>query len=298
MAHILVIDDEEQLRKVMEALLTNKGHKVFLAENGEKGLAVFKRVRPAITILDLRMPGLDGLEVLRRLREMDAQAYVTIFTGYGTEEEEAKARALGANDFLRKDFTGYDLSDMIRRSIDRLIRVPRDWALNPQAERGAGNGVSQTLALQRRDSSSNTVSSHTAEADPAAGASSEGLLKIPMDDQSKTEICQADRRATPRFRAQFRTTFSMAAKMEGVGIIQDLSLGGCRVESAVFMTPGVSVELRLYAPDLEWPVMVEVAIVKWARPGTFGLSFSLITQSEQQRLQQVLMKLGDSQRAA
>jgi hypothetical protein len=100
-----------------------------------------------------------------------------------------------------------------------------------------------------------------------------------------------DRRSTPRFRVQFRTTFSAASKLEGTGIMLDLSMGGCRIESPVTIEPGMSLELRIHAPDIEWPLMIEAAGVQWVSGQTFGLAFLRITEPEQQRLGQVINDL-------
>ena len=95
----------------------------------------------------------------------------------------------------------------------------------------------------------------------------------------------------PRLRVQFRTTFSTSSKLEGSGIILDLSMGGCRIESPVTVEPGVSLELRISAPDIEWPLMIEAASVQWVSGQTFGLAFFRITETEQQRLKQVISNL-------
>lgn len=100
-----------------------------------------------------------------------------------------------------------------------------------------------------------------------------------------------DRRATPRLRVQFRTTFSASSKLEGTGIMLDLSTGGCRIDSPVTVEPGLSLELRIYAPDVEWPLMVEAASVQWVSGQTFGLAFSRITETEHQRLGLVISDL-------
>ncbi len=100
-----------------------------------------------------------------------------------------------------------------------------------------------------------------------------------------------DRRAMPRLRVQFRTTFSTSSKLEGAGNMLDLSTGGCRIESSVTVVPGVSLELRIYAPDIEWPLMIEAANVQWVSGHTFGLAFFQITEPEQQRLGQVIRNL-------
>jgi len=71
----------------------------------------------------------------------------------------------------------------------------------------------------------------------------------------------------------------------------DLSTGGCRIESPVTVEPGVSLELRIYAPDIQWPLMIAVAIVQWVSGQTFGLAFFRITDTEQQRLGEVIRRL-------
>ncbi len=68
----------------------------------------------------------------------------------------------------------------------------------------------------------------------------------------------------------------------------DLSSGGCRVESPIPVEPGLVLELRIYAPDVEWPLMIEAAHVQWVSGRTFGLAFFRITETEQQRLGQMI----------
>ena len=71
----------------------------------------------------------------------------------------------------------------------------------------------------------------------------------------------------------------------------DLSMGGCRIESPVTVEPGVSLELRIYAPDIEWPLMIEAVSVQWVSGQIFGLAFFQIRDAEHQRLEQVLRDL-------
>lgn len=71
-----------------------------------------------------------------------------------------------------------------------------------------------------------------------------------------------DRRRMRRFRVQFRMTLADPTKLEGMGVMLDLSLGGCRIESPVAMVPGLSLELRIHVPDLEWPLMIDEATVR------------------------------------
>ena len=100
-----------------------------------------------------------------------------------------------------------------------------------------------------------------------------------------------ERRATPRLRVQFRTTFSGSTMLEGTGVMVDLSTGGCRIESPFIMVPGFSVELRIHAPDLDWPLMIDAASVQWVSGQIFGLAFFQIRDTEHQRLEQVISDL-------
>jgi hypothetical protein len=97
-----------------------------------------------------------------------------------------------------------------------------------------------------------------------------------------------DRRATPRFLVQFRTTVSGPTEPEGPGLILDLSRGGCRLESPLLILPGLSLELRIYVPGLDWPLMIDGADVQWVSEQTAGLAFVRIREAEQQRLDEVL----------
>jgi hypothetical protein len=129
------------------------------------------------------------------------------------------------------------------------------------------------------------------EADIHGVAFGQRLIDGKVEGQSVMDMKTVDRRATPRLRVQFRTTFASSTKKEGAGVMLDLSSGGCRVESPVSVEPGLLLELRIYAPDVEWPLMIEAANVQWVSGQTFGLAFFRITETEQQRLGQVIKDL-------
>lgn len=99
---ILVVDDEASIRELLSRQLMREGRKVLVANDGRMAIELFRRERPDITILDLNMPGLDGIAVLKAIRAIDAKATVMIFTGSGTEAAEAQARELGVTEFLEK----------------------------------------------------------------------------------------------------------------------------------------------------------------------------------------------------
>jgi len=97
---LLFIDDEESVRRALGNYFRELGHDVHLAASGKEGLAQFEQVQPHVVILDLRMPGMSGLEVLEALRSRDTA--VLMLTGHGEIETAVQAMRLGAENFLQK----------------------------------------------------------------------------------------------------------------------------------------------------------------------------------------------------
>ena len=102
MPKILVIDDEQGIRNLLDTLLSRKGYEVVLASNGQKGLELFRRERPDVVVLDLKMPEMNGLTVLQQVRQLNPAQPVVILTGAGTAEAEQQVRALGVTEFVEK----------------------------------------------------------------------------------------------------------------------------------------------------------------------------------------------------
>src|SRR2546422_7748950 len=102
MATILVVDDERVFCDLLKTVLGSNGHEVFTAYNGREALDLFSQHRPQVTLLDLRMPEMNGIEVLRQIRTIDASAAVMILTAWGSDALEKQARQLGVTDFLSK----------------------------------------------------------------------------------------------------------------------------------------------------------------------------------------------------
>lgn len=120
MAKILVIDDDRGVRSLLDTLLRRKGYDVLLAENGLKGLDLFRQERPDVIVLDLKMPGMDGLAVLQQIRRVDLNQPVLIFTGAGTPETERPLRALGVTEFVEKAVPLQRLEDALKRVLKTL----------------------------------------------------------------------------------------------------------------------------------------------------------------------------------
>ncbi|MBI4544623.1 MAG: sigma-54-dependent Fis family transcriptional regulator, partial [Gemmatimonadetes bacterium] len=102
MARILVVDDEEGIRRVLRQVLEYDGHEVRTAAGGGEALSIYQEFRPDLTFLDVKMARMDGLEVLGRLREQDPGALVVMISGHGTIETAVDATRRGAYDFLEK----------------------------------------------------------------------------------------------------------------------------------------------------------------------------------------------------
>ena len=104
----------------------------------------------------------------------------------------------------------------------------------------------------------------------------------------------SDRRATPRFQVQFRSfVCDKSAMNEQLGSVLDLSLAGCRVEAPIAVQPSLQMELRIYVPDLDWPIMVDRAVVQWVNGTTFGLHFVKLRPGQEERLAWVIARVAE-----
>ena len=113
---ILIIDDEVQIRRLLEITLSANGFKIAEASTGKEGLALAASVNPVLIILDLGLPDMDGLEVIKKLREWYENP-VIILSVRNTEEDIIKALDNGANDYLTKPFRTGELLARIRAAI-------------------------------------------------------------------------------------------------------------------------------------------------------------------------------------
>ena len=120
MVKLLVIDDDRMNCDLLQAVFTRHGYDVRSATSGLEGLNLFRQHNPRVTILDLRMPEMDGLTVLKEIRAIDPQAPVIILGGGATEVQENQARALRVTDFVRK---GLSL-DVLVEGVNRVVQQP------------------------------------------------------------------------------------------------------------------------------------------------------------------------------
>ena len=116
---ILVIDDEKPTLAMFRLFLTACGYDVLTAEDGQKGLALFHENRPDIVFTDIKMPGMDGLEVLRRIGRSKIPCQVIVITGHGDMERALEALDLNASDFINKPVERKALNAALNRAEKR-----------------------------------------------------------------------------------------------------------------------------------------------------------------------------------
>ena len=116
---MLVIDDDPGLRDYLEALASSRGYQVFTAATGEEAIESLERTRPDLITLDLVLPGMDGLETLRQIKERVADVPVVMLSGHGQARNIVEAMKLGASDFLRKPFEVEELEVAFQKALEK-----------------------------------------------------------------------------------------------------------------------------------------------------------------------------------
>ncbi|TVQ31248.1 MAG: sigma-54-dependent Fis family transcriptional regulator [Phycisphaeraceae bacterium] len=146
MSTILVVDDKEMLRDSVGSTLQRAGFTIMAASGGDAALDIVARKRPDAIVTDLKMPGMTGLELLERIREIDDDLPVVLMTAYGTVETAVRAMKLGAFTYITKPFAGDELVVSVKRAIEHA-RLKRDNAIlklagSPTCLGGSSNGAS------------------------------------------------------------------------------------------------------------------------------------------------------------
>ena len=117
---ILVVDDDESLRRVIQVQLERVGYRVGTAPNGEKALSLLRQTPYDLAITDLRMPGLSGLDLLRRIRSDHPDVIVVMMTAFATIETAVEAMRAGAYDYVTKPVHPDELRMVIGRALEHL----------------------------------------------------------------------------------------------------------------------------------------------------------------------------------
>ena len=119
MSKVLAVDDQADMRWVLAHLLAAQGFEVLTAEDGEEAVQRVKQERPHAVILDLKIPSLNGIQALEKMKEIDPAVAVIVPTAYGDILSAVKAIKLGAYDYLTKPFDNEELLYTVRRALER-----------------------------------------------------------------------------------------------------------------------------------------------------------------------------------
>jgi len=117
---VLLVDDEPGILKVLGISLADRGYRVLTAENGEEALRVFHEARPEVILTDIKMPGMDGIELLKRIKEESPNTEVIMITGHGEMELAIQSLKYDASDFITKPIHDEALDIALRRAMERL----------------------------------------------------------------------------------------------------------------------------------------------------------------------------------
>jgi len=120
MSKLLLIDDEEPVRKIVGLYLRSHGYEVFTAADGPKGIELFQRESPSIVLTDIKMPGMDGIEVLKRIKQIGPETEIIVITGHGDMDLAIQSLQLDASDFITKPVGNEALLVALRRAQERL----------------------------------------------------------------------------------------------------------------------------------------------------------------------------------
>jgi len=136
MAKILVVDDEPSILKLVTAYLKPEGYEVFTASDGPSGLKAARAYKPDILVLDIMLPGMDGIELLSKLRR-ESDVYVIMLTAKTEEIDKIVGLSVGADDYVTKPFSPRELTARVKAALRRL-------------QTGAGPGSESTVLAFRR----------------------------------------------------------------------------------------------------------------------------------------------------
>lgn len=133
--NVLVIDDEENIRTAVERIVSKLGCRVFKAADGEAGLKIMEHEDIGIVLLDLKMPGMDGMDVQKEIREKYEDVLIIIITGYATIEVAIESMKQGAYDFIPKPFEAEQLRLVTRRALEKIYLTKETARLQEERSR-------------------------------------------------------------------------------------------------------------------------------------------------------------------
>ena len=220
---VLIVDDEQLYCDLLGAILSRSGYEVVTALTGLDGIKLFKQKRPRFTLLDLRLPDIHGIEVLKEIRKIDREAAVMVLTNWGTDYMEQQARQLGVRDFFSKKIT----LDTIMASLAGapLVDVPVA-AGGADGSPGAGDGGA----------------SQPAGAAIAAAPASTAGTAVPPEKEKSEQILVVDDEP------EIRDVLSQFLTQRGYGV--RVAFGGAEALSLMEKERPALIILDIYMPGI------------------------------------------------
>lgn len=154
---LLLVDDEPGIRRMMSLDLGTDGYQVFTAEDGVRGLEIFEQERPELVLTDLKMPGMDGIELLERIKAASPDTEVIVITGHGDMELAIESLQLDAADFITKPINPRALAVALRRARERLAMKAELASYTQDLERKAAEAAAKVVAAERLAAVGQTV---------------------------------------------------------------------------------------------------------------------------------------------
>src|SRR6185436_15614438 len=146
--HVMVVDDEKGIRDALKQVLEYEQIQVQTCASGKEAARVYPDFKPHLVFLDVKMEGMDGLETLKKLRELDSQAQVVMISGHGTIQTAVEATQLGAYDFLEKPLDTDRILLTLRNALQHVVLVTENVRLK-QEVRGQYEIVGESKAIQQ-----------------------------------------------------------------------------------------------------------------------------------------------------
>jgi len=134
-AKVLIVDDEESILETLTGILEDEGHEVITASSGEKALMLFNESPPDLVLMDVWMPGMDGIETLKSIKEKNREACVIMISGHSNIDTAVHAIKLGAYDFMEKPLSLEKVTLLVRRAIEKQSLEKENIALKTSISR-------------------------------------------------------------------------------------------------------------------------------------------------------------------
>ena len=286
---LLLVDDEEGIRKVLGITLTDSGYEVLKAANGEDALELFRKHRPRIILTDIKMPGMDGISLLKTIKAEDPDAEVIMITGHGDMDLAIQSLKLEATDFVTKPINDDVLEIALKRANDRLSMRRQLKAYTENLENLVEEKSARLVELERLTALGQAVDGLSAAIADIAGDLEGGIRYF---NEMPCFVSIHDRRLKILAANQlYRSRLGDRIGSDSWSIYSSVGKGGSTCPVARTFETGRGLrqkETIRYADGSLFPVIVHTAPIK-STSGELELVMEIsVDISEVQRLQEEL----------